>query len=185
MRTFILICWLIFVAFWVANASWSKPNAERQSRRSRFWYLSLLTLGVVLLINAFASGPLSLPLWPRDAAISGLAGLLCLSGLLTAIWARWTIGSNWSSTVTFKHDHELVTRGPYRFVRHPIYTGMLMMLLGSALGLGRLDGFLGFAVCCMSFSIKLRKEEALMMQHFPADYPAYRARVKAIVPFVL
>ncbi len=105
--------------------------------------------------------------------------------MLFGIWARRTIGGNWSSVVTLKQDHELVTNGPYRYVRHPIYTAILTMFLGTAVATGQLGGFLGLALCSLSMWIKLRQEEKLMMRHFPQQYPAYRARVKALVPFVL
>jgi protein-S-isoprenylcysteine O-methyltransferase Ste14 len=105
--------------------------------------------------------------------------------LILALWARRTIGANWSGIVTLKRDHELVTGGPYRYVRHPIYSGILAMFLATALAVGRAGGFMGFVLCFASFWIKLRQEEALMMRHFPERYPAYRARVKALVPFVI
>ena len=81
--------------------------------------------------------------------------------------------------------HELVTRGPYRYVRHPIYSAILAMFLATALAIGQLGALVGFVLCFASFWIKLRQEEALMMRHFPNEYPAYRARVKALVPFVI
>jgi hypothetical protein len=92
---------------------------------------------------------------------------------------------NWSATVTFKQGHELVQAGPYRFVRHPIYTGILLMILSSAIVQGRLQSWLGFLIMCAGFWIKLKQEESLMLRHFPDEYPAYRARVKALVPFLI
>ena len=114
-----------------------------------------------------------------------MAVVLCALGLLVAIWARRTLAGNWSSDVTFKQGHELVKAGPYRFVRHPIYTGLLLMCLGSALDIGRLRGWLGLVLVFVGFWIKLKQEETLMLQHFPDDYPAYRKQVKALVPFVV
>ena len=104
-------------------------------------------------------------------------------GLLVTLWARWTLAGNWSSDVTFKQGHELIRRGPYRFVRHPIYTGLLMMCLGTAIEIGhsRLAGLLVAA----AFWIKLKQEERLLLRHFPDEYPAYQKQVKAIVPFLI
>jgi protein-S-isoprenylcysteine O-methyltransferase Ste14 len=104
--------------------------------------------------------------------------------LLVALWARRTLAGNWSRAVTFKQDHELIQAGPYRFARHPIYTGMILMALGGAVAGGRLHCWLGFLLICAGFWIKLSQEESLLLRHFQADYPAYRARVKALVPFV-
>ena len=105
-------------------------------------------------------------------------------GLALAIWARVTIGSDWSGSVDLKEGHRLVAHGPYSYVRHPIYTAILIMLLATALSIGSLGSLLGFAPCFASFWIKLDKEEALMTKHFPREYPEYRARVKALVPFL-
>ena len=87
--------------------------------------------------------------------------------------------------MTFKQDHEWIERGPYRFARHPIYTGMLLLCVGTALARGRLGAWVGVGLFCVGLWIKLRQEEALMLRHFPDEYPGYRKRVKALVPFVV
>lgn len=101
------------------------------------------------------------------------------------IWARKILAGNWSSDVTLKQGHELVKAGPYRFVRHPIYTGLLLMCLGAAIDIGLLRAWLGVALVFVGFWIKLNQEETLMLRHFPDDYPTYRKQVKALVPFVI
>jgi protein-S-isoprenylcysteine O-methyltransferase Ste14 len=98
---------------------------------------------------------------------------------------RVTLGRNWSSDVTFKQDHELITRGPYRFVRHPIYTGLILMLLGSALASGSLGPIAGLAFGFFGIWVKLQQEEALMMRHFPSAHSEYKANCKALLPFIL
>jgi protein-S-isoprenylcysteine O-methyltransferase Ste14 len=117
------------------------------------------------------------------ALAAGVA--VCVSGLFVTIWARRTLAGNWSSDVTFKQGHELVRSGPYRFARHPIYTGLLFMFLGAAIEIGRLRCFLGIAVVLIGFWIKLKQEERLLLRHFPDAYPAYQKQAKAIVPFIL
>jgi protein-S-isoprenylcysteine O-methyltransferase Ste14 len=86
--------------------------------------------------------------------------------------------------VTFKEGHELIETGPYRVVRHPIYSGLLLMVLGTAILAGRLGGLVAFPIYLLSIWIKLRWEEALMTKHFP-EYLEYKARTKALVPFLL
>jgi protein-S-isoprenylcysteine O-methyltransferase Ste14 len=86
--------------------------------------------------------------------------------------------------VIFKQGHELITTGPYRFVRHPIYTSILALLLGTAIAAGRLASLLAMLFFFAGFWIKLKQEETLMVGHFPEEYPAYQARVKALAPFV-
>jgi protein-S-isoprenylcysteine O-methyltransferase Ste14 len=129
--------------------------------------------------------PLNLRIVPRATPIVGAAAFLCSAGLAFALWARATLGRNWSGVVTLKEGHELVERGPYRFVRHPIYTGMLVMLFATALVQSHVGGFVGVLLMLASFWIKLEREETLMLQQFPERYAAYRQRVKCIIPFVL
>src|SRR5262249_11895523 len=102
-----------------------------------------------------------------------------------ALWARVALGRNWSGVVTLKEGHELIEHGPYRFVRHPIYTGIFTMFFATALALGHLSGFAGALLTFASFWVKLCDEEKLMLQQFPERYAAYRRRAKRIIPFVL
>jgi protein-S-isoprenylcysteine O-methyltransferase Ste14 len=102
-----------------------------------------------------------------------------------AIWARATLGRNWSAVVQVKQGHELVERGPYRWVRHPIYTGLLMGFLGTACALGEWRGLLGTAIVGVSFWFKLKLEERWMREQFGARYEDYMRRVKALIPGVL
>jgi protein-S-isoprenylcysteine O-methyltransferase Ste14 len=128
---------------------------------------------------------LSLRIVPQVAPAAITAAILCVIGLAIALWARFTLGRNWSGIVTLKEGHELVKHGPYRFVRHPIYTGILTMFFATALALGHLAGFAATLLMFVSFWIKLRDEEKLMLQQFPEQYADYRRRVKRIIPFVV
>jgi protein-S-isoprenylcysteine O-methyltransferase Ste14 len=122
---------------------------------------------------------------PHTDLSRAIAAVVCVCGLCVAIWARRTLAGNWNSTVTFKQAHELVKTGPYRFVRHPIYTGILLMCLGTAMKAGQLHCWLGALLIGVGFWIKLRQEETLLLRHFPDEYPAYRKRVKALVPHII
>jgi protein-S-isoprenylcysteine O-methyltransferase Ste14 len=178
-------CWIIFLGIWFAAAPWTKSTAERASWRQQLSYRLPLALTFALLLTSFGIPILQLRIVPSTPAIHILAGALCVIGLFVAVWARATLGANWSSDVTFKQDHELIMEGPYRFVRHPIYTGLTLMLLGSALASGRLGPIVGLAFGFLSIWVKLRLEEALMMRHFPSDYSGYKANSKALLPFIL
>jgi protein-S-isoprenylcysteine O-methyltransferase Ste14 len=181
MPRFIIACWIIFIAVWFVAAWRTKRNLERQSAASRARYALPLFAGVVLLI----ARPLGARIVPATFATAIAADVLCAFGLLIAVWARLALGGNWSSFVAVKENHELVRRGPYRFVRHPIYSGLLLMLLATALAVGRAGALVGFALCFLSCWIKLRQEEELMLRYFPTEYPAYKAEVNALVPYVL
>ena len=179
-------CWLVFVATWVIAAISTKRTVYRETRAQRLRYWIWLVIAYFLMMyGPRFPYPLSLRIVPQVAPAAIIAAILCVIGLAIALWARFTLGRNWSGIVTLKEGHELVERGPYRFVRHPIYTGILTMVFATALALGHLAGFAATLLMFASFWIKLRDEEKLMLQQFPEQYPAYRQRAKRIIPFVL
>ena len=179
-------CWLVFVAIWVIAATSTKRTVYRETRTQRLRYWVLLVIAYVLLLyGRRLPNPLNLGIVPHVAPIALAAAMLCVIGLAFALWARVTLGRNWSGVVTLKEGHELVERGPYRFVRHPIYTGILTMFFATALVQGHVAGFAGVLLLFASFWIKLGREEKLMLQQFPQRYAAYQHRAKRIIPFVL
>jgi protein-S-isoprenylcysteine O-methyltransferase Ste14 len=181
----IIACWLVFIGYWTISARGVKAVAERPTWSSIPRYRIPLLLGVVLLWFPFRYLGLAATLTPHSEQAQAIGVFVCALGLFVAIWSRRTLAGNWSRDVTFKQGHELIQTGPYHFVRHPIYTGILLMSLGTAIVVGRLHSWLGLIFMCAAFWIKLRQEESLMMRHFPNDYPAYRSRVKALVPFII
>jgi len=174
----------VFLAFWVITWQSVKKNAEKQRAPEWFSYFIFAIIGAILLFGLTTTATFSNPGLPVSLASQSFGFLLELLGLCFAIWARITIGRNWGSTVTFKEKHELITRGPYRLVRHPIYTGLLAMFLGAAIYIGPLVGFIGVLSLFMSFWIKSRQEERLMTKHFKSKYANYRKRTKALIPFI-
>jgi protein-S-isoprenylcysteine O-methyltransferase Ste14 len=184
-NSIIIGCWLVFVAYWLASALTVKRTAERKSWLSSLAYRLPFIFGALLLLNPRLPHPLNLALAPKTFWMQTIAVVVCILGLLVTIWARWTLAGNWSSTVTFKLGHELIRTGPYRFARHPIYTGILLMCLGSVIKDGQARCWFGLLFIIVGIWVKLKQEEALMLQHFPDDYPAYRKQVKSLVPFVI
>jgi len=181
----IIGCWITFLAYWLISAQWTKAIAEGQSLLSALAHRIPVGLGWFLLAYPGLPPPMNRPLIPHIDWVLVIGDAVCVSGLFFTIWARRTLAGNWSSDVTFKQGHELIKTGPYRFVRHPIYTGLLIMGLGTAIEIGRLRCFVGLVVVGIGFWIKLKQEEKLLLRHFPDDYPAYQKRVKALVPFVV
>ena len=179
-------CWLVFVLIWVIAAISTKRTVyrESQAQRLRYWVWLVIAYFLLLYGRRFPY-PLNLRIVPHLALTPWVAAVLCVIGLAFAFWARVTLGRNWSGVVTLKEGHELVERGPYRFVRHPIYTGILTMFFATALALGHLAGFAATLLVFASFWIKLRDEEQLMLQQFPERYAIYQQRVKRVIPFVL
>jgi protein-S-isoprenylcysteine O-methyltransferase Ste14 len=181
----IVTCWSIFVIVWFVSAFQTKRTVEKQSVLSALAHRIPVALGWWLLIFPKLSGPLNWQVIPRTAFLQVLGTAICVYGLLFTLWARRTLAGNWSSDVTFKRDHELIRTGPYRFVRHPIYTGLLIMCAGTAIVIGQLRGALSLLLVAIGFWIKLSQEERLLARHFPDAYPAYQRQVKALVPFVI
>ncbi len=181
---FINLCWAIFLIYWVASAFKTKRTVEK---RSWGWRIPVAgAFAVYLFLNNF--GMLSAyerkALWPKTMVLDVFAAALTLAGLVVTLWARRTLGRNWSGNVTYKEDHELIVRGPYRFMRHPIYGGLLLMMLGTAIWPNYLNGFSLLAVGFVCFWVKSLQEENLLTKHFQKEYPVYKKRVKAFIPFV-
>jgi protein-S-isoprenylcysteine O-methyltransferase Ste14 len=180
------ICWLIFLAYWIVSARATKTTTERQHRGHELMIRLTTVAGGVLIASGGRAVGLATPLVHTEAvALQILGCVLCGLGLAVALWARHTLAGNWSSSVTFKEGHELIQRGPYSFARHPIYTGILLMMLGTALTANQKGALVGVVLVFVGLWWKLREEERLMTKHFPDTYPAYRQRVKALIPGVL
>jgi protein-S-isoprenylcysteine O-methyltransferase Ste14 len=119
---------------------------------------------------------------PRAPWMAYAGAVLVAGGLAFAVRARLVLAGNWSGTVTLKHGHELIRTGPYRLVRHPIYTGLLAAMLGTAIAIDRVRGLLAMALITVAFLVKIRTEEAFMRAAFGAAYDRYRNEVPALVP---
>lgn len=180
----IFAAWLAWAAYWLISAARAKRTQRRESSTSRITYLVPLVLGAWLIAAPqLRWGPLSQQLWPDAAARCRCALVLVVLGLAFSVWARVHLGRNWSAGVTLKEGHELIRSGPYAYVRHPIYTGLTVALLGTAVACGEPRALLGLAIMLYSFVRKLRIEEGFMRELFPGDYERYRAQVPALVPF--
>jgi len=184
-RTLFPALWLSWALYWAVRSQDVKRTARREPVVSRLLHLVPLVLALLLV-----AAP-SIPGWvlcerflPQAAWPFWIGAALTACGLLFAVWARRHIGTNWSGTVTLKEDHELVTTGPYAIVRHPIYTGLLLALAGSAMARGELRGLLAVVIATLALWRKLGLEERWMREQFGARYDAYRQRVAALIPFV-
>jgi protein-S-isoprenylcysteine O-methyltransferase Ste14 len=187
----IIVCWAIFALYWFINASSVKPTQETKGRLAGNWHSIWLIIGGLFLSNVpflakvgVPASPLTTLLIPHSIVINAVITVLAVAGLIIAMIARRTLAGNWSRAVAFKNDHELITTGLYRYVRHPIYTGVLLMILATALSVGTLSAGIGFVIIVLGIGFKLRAEEALLTKHFPRDYSAYKERTKALIPYI-
>ena len=181
-----LAMWIAWGVYWIVSARGIKAVARRESTLSRWAHYGPLILSAWLLsdrgrIFAF----LRTPFISQTDATYWIAAAITATGLLFSVWARRHIGRNWSGSVTIKADHELITTGPYRITRHPIYTGLLLAFAGNALVVGELRGLIAFAIAFAALWRKLRLEERFMRDQFGQAYLDYSRRVSAIVPYLL
>jgi protein-S-isoprenylcysteine O-methyltransferase Ste14 len=179
-------CWTLFAVIWLLAAFATKKSVYQESRAQRLRYTIPILLGGLLLAKGHRlSEPFNHRVIPHVEALAWTGAILCVAGLAFCIWARVTLGSNWSGTITLKEKHQLIVRGPYRLVRHPIYTGLLTMLVATVIVLGHVAGIIAMPFVFVSFWIKLLYEEQLMLKKFPNEYSAYQQRVRRLIPFVL
>jgi protein-S-isoprenylcysteine O-methyltransferase Ste14 len=175
--------WIFFIVFWLLAAFFQKRNARRQTVGSRLMQVSIILLVLVpfFMVDRRA-GILYRHFYQDQPGLQYVGVLLLLLGCGFAIWARIILGRNWSGIVTVKENHTLITRGPYAWVRHPIYTGILLALLGTAVALGPILNLVAVPVIAAAFWMKIRMEEKFMLETFGEQYSSYRQQVKALIP---
>ena len=167
--------WAAVGVVWLIGTLVSKQTARREPTSSRLLHMAIMAAVFALPFSArLHVGPLAWRFVPDSPVIAWTGLALTAAGCAFAIWARLLPGGNWSSSVTVKQDHRLIRRGPYAIVRHPIYSGFLLGLLGTAL-----------ALASIGWRMKSRREEAFMTAEFGAEYTRYQREVKALSPFVL
>jgi protein-S-isoprenylcysteine O-methyltransferase Ste14 len=183
-ESFFPVAWIAFIVYWRIKAAGTKADQRLEPAGSRIVRALILLIAIVLFSTTrIPLHWLYLQPWPAGFWPCWLGVGVTVAGLLFAVWAREYLGSNWSSAVTIKKDHELITSGPYAVVRHPIYTGMLAGLLGSAIS--QVRGFIAFVLIFVVLWLKLRMEEQWMRSQFGEIYDVYAHQTAALVPYLL
>ena len=181
----IFISWTAMFGLWFVTGVNVKQTAQSRSEGASRIALWIVWLGWWLVFSrGFGKEPLSWQVVPATSVAAYAGLLLTIPGLAFAVWARLCIGRNWSSLIHVKQDHELIHTGAYGVVRHPIYAGLLLSTLGTAIAYGQLSGFIGFVLVAAAWGYKARLEECAMLERFGVEYEQYRANVKGFVPFV-
>ena len=182
---FFPVVWVAFLVYWRIRAGHTKATQRLEPAATSIVRTLAFLLVVVLLSTAFIPLPwLYRQLWPSSIWSFWIGAAVTVAGLLFAVWARQHLASNWSSAVTIKQGHELITSGPYTLVRHPIYTGILAGFLGTAIAMGQVRGFIGFVVIFIVLWAKLRMEEQWMRSEFGETYATYAQHTTALVPYL-
>ncbi len=179
------LLWILWWAYWRIAARGVKQVRRRESVASRWGHILPLVIGGLLIALPRLPGWLGALLWTRTWTLYGIGVGVVAAGLGFSIWARKVLGRNWSGTVTLKEDHELIQSGPYRWIRHPIYTGILLGFIGSAIARDEWRGVLAVLIISVGLWRKLRLEERWMQELFGARYEEYRHRTWALVPWVI
>jgi protein-S-isoprenylcysteine O-methyltransferase Ste14 len=181
-----LVCfaeWAFFILYWEAAAKNSSPARVSESRKSRRVHELLLNAGFLL---AIVPVPGLRQRFVPDVAFVVWTGLsIQTAAVALGIWARRVLGRHWSGEITIKVDHELIRSGPYRLVRHPIYTAWLGMFAATALVSGQMHALLGFAMAAFAYTRKIRLEEANLKNAFGREYEVYRRETWALVPWLV
>jgi protein-S-isoprenylcysteine O-methyltransferase Ste14 len=177
--------WVLWMISWLAAAAWSDRTVKGPAMRHQIVYRILAAAGFVMLFGIYHSSWAELTLWRTPEALAWTMVAFTLGGLLFTWWARIHLGRLWSSDVARKADHHVVDTGPYGIVRHPIYTGILLASIGTAVTRGTLGTWLGFGLMTLGWAIKARMEEGFLREQLGAEqYGAYARRVPMLVPFL-
>jgi protein-S-isoprenylcysteine O-methyltransferase Ste14 len=182
-REWINALWILFGVYWLVSAFKRKKTKQRENWGQRLRYVLPLVVASYLLSRPEAHyGWLGARFVPASDAAGWVGVVLTAAGVAIAFWARWHLGANWSGVVTLKEGHELIRTGPYRTIRHPIYTGILLALLGTAVAVGEVRGLVALAIAWLSFYIKARREESFLTQEFGPGFAEHRRHTGMFLP---
>jgi protein-S-isoprenylcysteine O-methyltransferase Ste14 len=173
------VVWVVFWVFWLAASVGTKAGRTRWGPFAGFRVALVLVVLLLLRLRLLKGHAVN-----HDLLLGGIGLALFAAGLALAVWARVYIGSNWGMPMTQKDDPELVTTGPYHLIRHPIYSGILLAMVGTAVAVS-VYWVIAVAVLGAYFIYSATQEERYMTERFPDAYPDYRRSTKMLVPFLL
>ncbi|MGC2181785.1 MAG: isoprenylcysteine carboxylmethyltransferase family protein [Terriglobales bacterium] len=182
-RLLLLIPWVIFLIYWIIGAFRTRPTREEESLASRYLVVLVETAAYLLVFNHSTEiGFLGKRFIPRTLSGAVLGVLLTWLGIGLALWARYHLAEYWSARVTIKEDHQLIRTGPYAHLRHPIYSGLVLATIGTALVIGKWRCVLGFLLALIGYCIKARKEEAMLTRQFGDAFREHQKHAGFLLP---
>lgn len=175
--------WFAWCILWLLMAAWSKPSKRREFPWQRLEHVIPMLIGFFLIYNHNASWSfLSNRIIPQNEGMTVAGLLLTAGGLIFAVWARIALGANWSGTVTIKSGHNLIRRGPYKWIRHPIYTGILLSFVGTVLLQGEVRSFLAFLMVLLALYRKAKREEKFLSEEFGEGFADHAKHTGMFLP---
>jgi len=185
--SFVIIgLWVAWMVYWFISSLKVKATVRTESIASRAAHIvPLVVAGIVVMSRTRPWGVLFDPMLPESLVTFWTGAAILAAGLAFTVWARVYLGGNWSGLVTLKQDHELIRGGPYALVRHPIYTGVLVAFIGTAIARNEWRGLLAVAIVFVALWRKLKLEERFLGDAFGESYSKYRAEVSALIPYLL
>jgi protein-S-isoprenylcysteine O-methyltransferase Ste14 len=178
-------CWFLVVVIWLVTAAETKKSTKDAQGKVGRWIRFFFFVGFLACLGVKDIRALNdIYLFSPNYFVQAISVVLCIVGVCFAIWARLRMGRNWSMPMTVKEHSRLVTSGPYALVRHPIYAGLCLALVGSILTAGLLWAF-WYSVWTLYFLYSAVKEEKTMLMQFPDEYAKYQERTRMLIPFVL
>jgi protein-S-isoprenylcysteine O-methyltransferase Ste14 len=175
--------WLVFVVYWIISGLKTRATVQQEPFASRYGVLALEIAGFLFLFNQYASiGVLRLLIFPRTMTGAVAGTVATWAGIGLALWARFHLGQYWSARITLKDGHKLIRTGPYARLRHPIYTGLDLAAIGSAVAIDHWRCALGVCLIIVGYVIKARREERLLAGQFGAEFEEHRKHTGFLLP---
>ena len=175
--------WLGFVVYWIYAARTQAKTRKREPGFERLIHVLWLACAYVLLWrDALPIGPLNNQFLPHRLWIASLGAALVVAGIGFAIWARRHLGKNWSAEVTIREEHKLIRTGPYKYIRHPIYTGLLTSVLGTVIVVSEYRALVALAIFVTGWTLKAKKEESFLAQEFGPAFEEHKRLTGFFLP---
>lgn len=175
--------WIVFAVSWTIGVFRTRPTVKRDRLPARYIVLAIVGVGFYLLLSHDAAmEALGQRVLPRTVELRIVGAVLLWAGVGLALWARWHLGQYWSGRITIKEGHKLIRTGPYARLRHPIYSGLVLAAAGTAIEVDRWHGISVVCIVLFGFWIKARREEALLAEHFGAEFEEHRRATGFLLP---
>jgi protein-S-isoprenylcysteine O-methyltransferase Ste14 len=177
------VFWSVLGLYWLYSALGTKKIAVDETPGLRLFRVAILGLMIVLLMTDWLRvGIMARRFVPDRPGVIWFGVVLTGVGVALAIWARWNLGRNWSDKVVLKVDHELIRSGPYAYLRHPIYTGVLLAIAGTALAIGEWRGLAALILVGTSYYMKATREEKILAANFGEAFAEHKRRTGFFLP---